>query len=276
MCNGPRDAWGIRTRVLDENLILSFDAGVQTGFSDLEGAVALARLLHDEYQERGTNNNPRLTVDQSRRATRALVRVLDRLGVTFRPPFADFDEFYRYWADQGATGSWAARRAILDKLFNPLHDQLADYEARSLQGTLAAPMDRERTGWTRVDEELAELRRHFQVAQSPQDYRNVGNDCTIVLERLSEAAYDHARYGRDGEEEPPVTNTKARLERVVEVEMSGSGNAEFRKLARAAIEHAQAVKHRTPDRLHAGVAADSVVLVVAMMRRIVGRSVETD
>ena len=119
-----------------------------------------------------------------------------------------------------------------------------------------------------MDDEVAELRRHFQAAQTPQDYRNVGNDCVIVLERLSEAAYSHAQHGRDGEAEPPFANTKARLERVVEVQLPGSSNAELRKLVRSAIEHAQAVKHRTPDRLHAGVAADTVILLASMLRRI--------
>jgi len=205
----------------------------------------------------------------------ALRAVLKRLGVPFDPPFTDFESFYQYWKREGASGSggWAARRGIIADLLNPVHDHLADLEAGTLVSTLAQPVgEGVRTGWTRVDDEVAELRRHFQAAQTPQDYRNVGNDCVIVLERLSEAAYDHARHSRDGDAEPPVGNTKMRLERAVEVDLPGSSNAELRKLVRSAIEHAQAVKHRTPDRLHAGVAADTVILLTSMLRRITDES----
>ncbi len=119
-----------------------------------------------------------------------------------------------------------------------------------------------------MDEEVAELRRHFQAARTPQDYRNVGNDCVTVLERISEAAYRAERHLREDEDEPPVSNTKQRLDRVVEVELEGSSNAELRKLVRAAIEQSQAVKHRTSNRRHAGIAADSVILLANIMRRL--------
>lgn len=69
--------------------------------------------------------------------------------------------------------------------------------------------------------------------------------------------------------EPPVSKTRDRLDRVVLHGLPGSGNAEVRKLVRSAIEAAQAVKHgSTPDRLKAGLAADAVLVVSLMMRRL--------
>lgn len=223
--------------------------------SDVEVSVPLARLLHEEFEKFGTGGGQEFTSAQAQAAMRALQATLRRLGVEFTPPFADFDSFYSYWKRNGAsgTGGWQARRDILSALFDPLHDQLADIQAVALRSELAMPVgDRPRTGWTRVDAEVAELRRHFQAARTPQDYRNVGNDCVIILERLSEAAYDPARHLGPDEEEPPAAKTKTRLDRVVEVELEGAHNAELRKLARAAIEQAQAVKHRTPDRDRCG------------------------
>lgn len=265
------DPWDVVQRTLNEDLITQAHAGRVPGRVDIEVAVPLARLVHDEFEERGTSNNTRLTNHQSRGAMAALRAVLARLSVPLDPPFTDFETFYQYWKREGASGSggWAARRAILADLLNPVHDRLADIEAGTMVSTLVKPAGEVvRTGWTRVDDEIAELRRHFQAAQTPQDYRNVGNDCVNVLERLSEAAYDHTWHHSDDAPEPPTTNTKARLERVVEVDLPGSSNAELRKLVRSAIEHAQAVKHRTPDRLHAGVAADTVILLASMLRRI--------
>ena len=79
---------------------------------------------------------------------------------------------------------------MLSDLFDPVHERLADLEAGSMTSQRAQPVtSHRRTGWIRVDEEIAELRRHFQAATTPQDYRNIGNDCVIVLERLSEVAY---------------------------------------------------------------------------------------
>lgn len=116
---------------------------------------------------------------------------------------------------------------------------------------------------------MAELRRHFQTAITPQGYRNVGNDCVIVIEVVSAAAYDPAQHLRPGESEPPVAKTKDRLDRIVEVELPGPENAELRKLARATVEAAQAIKHRTtPSRRDAGLAADATIMLANLMWRL--------
>lgn len=65
-----------------------------------------------------------------------------------------------------------------------------------------------REGWAAVDEEISELRRHFLVARTPQDYRAIGNDCVHVTEALSRQVYDASRHLRSGEEEPPADKTK--------------------------------------------------------------------
>lgn len=262
--------WGKAQRVLDEELIEQVHAGVGPR-ADVEVAVPLARLIHDEFESHGTDGNTRLSNLESRGAMAALRAVLARLDVPFTPLFDDFNDFRTYWRRNGAAGSggWQARRDILSDLLNPVHEQLADLQAGALRSVLAQPVTTHpRTGWTRVDDEIAELRRHFQAARTPQDFRNVGNDCVIVLERLSEAAYVPARHLSEGQDEPPVANTKQRLERVVEVDQTGSSNAELRKLVRAVIEQAQAVKHRTPNRRHAGIAADSVILLANIFRRL--------
>lgn len=128
---------------------------------------------------------------------------------------------------------------------------------------------RERLGWPAVDTEIGESRRHFRSASTPQDYRTVGNDCVHRLEALSRQVYDHARHTPTGEEEPPVAKTKLRLERYVEAQLPGAGNAEMRKFARAATELAQAVKHGgAPSRTEAGIAADAVIMLANMLRRL--------
>lgn len=264
------DPWGAPQRVLNEELVERVFASTDSR-SDVEVAVPLARLVHDEFEAYGTDGSQRVSDIESRGVMSALRAVLRRLDVAFDPPFTDFNDFMRYWKRVGAsgTGGWQARRNILGDVFNPVHDQLADLQAGVLRSVLAQPVTTHpRTGWTRVDDEIAELRRHFQGAKTPQDFRNIGNDCVIVLERLSEAAYVPSRHLVAGTDPPPVAKTKDRFERVVEVDLPGPENAELRKLVRAAIEQAQAVKHRTPNRRQAGIAADSVILLANIFRRL--------
>lgn len=244
----------------------------QAGRSDLEVAVALARLAHDEYEAHGTSGTA-LPNEDSRLLLRTLRAVLKRLGIdSFDPPFRDFESFKRYWKASGAANSYQARRDLLEHEFGPLHQLLDARESNSLAGVLADPISPYKvTGWQRVDEEVNEMRRHFQSARTEQDYSNVGNDAVAALEALSAAAYEHGRHGEPGVDEPPVANTKARLGRVVDVELPGSQNVELRKVVRAAIELAQATKHRrNGDRRSAGMAADAVLLVVNLVRRAIG------
>jgi hypothetical protein len=261
----------METRTFRRDLVRAIRQGPLPDVSDAEVAVGLARLVHEELEIYGTSGGPQMDDGDMRDALLALRAVTQRLAV--EPPeipFRDFTTFRSYWKRQGATDSWQARRDILDEIFTTLHDRLADIESAALTSSLAQPVSpRSRTGWARVDEEIAELKRHFRNAQTPQDYRNVGNDCVIVTETLSREAYDPARHLRAGETEPPVANTKQRLERFVEDAAPGPDNAALRKLARAAIEMAQAVKHSsTPTRREAGIAADAVILLANLLRRL--------
>ena len=90
-----------------------------------------------------------------------------------------------------------------------------------------------------------------------------------MLERLSEVVFDPDIHLEEGEQEPPVAHTKARLSKFVDHTALGPSNAEIRKVARATIELAQAVKHQgEPTRRNAGIAADSVILLANLLRRL--------
>jgi hypothetical protein len=161
-------------------------------------------------------------------------------------------------------------RRLQHKVFDPIHDRLADLEDRSIASALIDPITpHTRTGWVSVEIEIDELRRHLQSARTPQDYRAVGLDCVAVIEALSATVYDPAQHLHNGEEVPPVTNTKQRLDRMVEDALLGPDNAALRKLARSVIEFAQQVKHSgTPTRREAGIAADAVIQLANLLRRL--------
>lgn len=261
------DPFGFGTsRTLDHALLVSLRRGPSPGGTpDRELIVALARLVHDELEAFGTAGSEQLSEAEIRDALLALRAVAKRLGVgeLAAIPFRDYGTFKSYWLRNDAYGSWQARRDLLNTIFDPIHDQLIEIESVSSASSLARPVSpRGRTGWPKVDEELAEIRRHFELARTPQDYRNVGNDAVTVTEALSRQVYNAAKHLRDGEEQPAVGKTKQRLERFVDIALSGSDSAATRKLVRASIEVAQEVKHReTPTRRDAGLAADAVILL---------------
>lgn len=255
----------------DDDLIAKIGHGSVPSRSDAEVAIPLARLVHTELEGFGTDGGNRMSNDEIDDALRALRSVLNRLGITeFDPPFRDFTSFRTHWKQEGCAHSWQARRDLLEALFGPVHSRLADLENAALGSTLGMPVtSHAATGWPKVDEEIRELRRHFQNARTPQDYRSVGLDCVGVTEALSATIYDPAKHLRVGETEPPVANTKQRLERFVEDAAPGPANAEIRKVARASIELAQAIKHRgVPSRRDAGIAADAVIQLANILRRL--------
>jgi hypothetical protein len=253
-------------------LMVRLRSGPLSDHNDIEVAVPLARLVHDELERYGTDGGQELSEDDVRAALLALRAIAARLDVSsFNPSFRDYGTFRSYWIRKSARGSWQARRDLLHELFEPLHDELAHLEAKALSSTLATPISHHaRTGWAAVDIEISELRRHFLNARTPQDCRGVGNDCVHVTEALSRLVYDPSRHLRTGEQEPPVDKTKQRLGRFIEEAVMGPDNAAIRKLAIATIEMAQHIKHSTtPTRREAGIAADAVILLSNIFRRLV-------
>lgn len=262
---------GVPTKRANEAILNDLKRGPLSTSSDVEAAVALAKLVHDDLQAYGTSGGNLLNDDQIWLAIQALHAVTRRLSVTsFKVPFRDFTSFHDWWVKNGAYGSYQARRDLLAGIFDPLHDRLADMEQEALEATLADPISpHSRTGWSAVDTEISELRRHFNSARTPQDYRNVGNDCVAVTEALSAQVYDPTRHLQAGESEPPIAKTKQRIERFIENAAPGPDNQRLRTLARAVIDYGQHVKHSsTPTRREAGIAADAVIQLANILRRL--------
>ena len=264
------DPFSLAQPGFNQELMTDIRRGPLAEHDDVEVAVALARLVHDDLTTYGTGGSPQLTEEDMRLALRALRTVTGRIGLDFESPFRDFSSFHSWWMNNGAYNSYSARRALLSGIFDPIHDRLAVLEDQSLASSLADPISsHDRTGWSGVDTEIGELRRHFASARTPQDYRNVGHDSVSVTEALSRHLYDPEKHLHEGEVEPPVGNTKDRLERFVEDSASGPDNASLRKFARDVIAYAQHVKHsETPSRREAGIAADAVILLANILRRL--------
>jgi hypothetical protein len=263
--------WGGTTDTFDMTLVDKLRGGRIEGHTDFEAAMALAALVHDELIAFGTAGGEKLTDEQMTAALGALRSVAKRLGIEFDSPYRNFTTFRSYWMRRGASGAggWQARRDLLEELFGPLHLQLARIQEQAFEALAYPVSPHVEVGWPLVDEEVRELRRRFQTASTPQDYRAIGTHCVGVLEALGRTVYDAARHLRDGETPPPIDKTKQRIGRFVEDALPGERNEDVRGLANKAIELAHHVKHSpTPTRREAGISADAVILLANILRRL--------
>lgn len=259
-------------QILRRDLLQKMLSGTPTGYEDTDLADGLLQLLHQELEAFGTSGSNRLIDrDDFTLVVRACQRVCKRLSVSFPDiPFRDLPGFRTYWISNGMSNSWAARRTYVNDLLSPVENEIYLLQQRMWDEPLLTPITpHSATGWIALDGEIAELRARFVVARSAQDHSAVGNACVRILELLADVAFDPDRYVPDGEEVPPKSNTKRRFDLIIDSEMQGSDNHQLRKLARATVEVAQQVKHQgTPSRRDAGIAADSVIALVNVIRRI--------
>lgn len=267
----PLDPWGSTTHSeLRTDLLTTLRSGPAPGDDDLETAITLTRMVHGELEAYGTGGGQQMAEDEIELAQRSLKAVLDRHGIALRLPWRNFSGFRTYWLQNEGYGSWQARRDLLDKFFRPVLEELDRLEEASFRAIVAeAVSPHPATGWPAVDVEIAELKRRFRSATTPQDYRDVGNRSVAVLEALSRTVYDPAKHLREGEAVPPPDKTKQRLGRYVEDSLAGSANAQVRGVANKVIELAHVVKHsQGPTRRDAGIVADAVILLANVLRRV--------
>lgn len=267
------DVWGRSTMgklKLNRRLLDDIRKNTANDIGDLPCAIALLRLVRDELEAYGTGGGQTLDDGEIEQAQRSLRAVLERLSIPLEIPWRNFKGFHTYWTSNDAYGSYQARRQILDDLFNPVQDELERQENAEFQSSLAegtSPHDK--LGWPQVDEELDELRRRFRTAQSPQDYRDVGNRCVAALEAIGRVVFDTERHLRPGEEEPAPDKSKNRIERYVEDSLAGKENESLRGVAKKVIELAHSVKHsKVTKRRTAGIAADAVIMLAHILRRV--------
>lgn len=206
------------------------------------------------------------------REHRALSAVLKRLGVKHPNPFPDLWRWYGKWSD-GSLPTYASRRVFISEMYAPVREAL---EAKAdADRDVATGADDGPTGWPDVDAKMGTLRRRVREADdSADDAKAVGLQCVSVLEALGRAAFDPSRHLPDDEDVPHPNDAKTRLGHfltAVAGEAVGKGERfeHVRTLVRATWRQAQSVKHRDdPNRTDAGIAADSVALLVSIIRRL--------
>jgi hypothetical protein len=257
---------------LRDDLLRQIINGPLPGVPEIELCDVLVQLTRTEFTAYGMGMKQRITDADSRLLVRACRAACARAGLTFpNLPFQDLEGFREYWIDEGMSGTYPKRKRYLEIMFEPIEEEILTRSLRSWRDVLVTPVSpRSGTGWEAIDAEICELRERFAVARTAQDHCAVGAACVRVLENLGEVVFDPAVHLTAGAPTPTRAQTKACFEAVIAHAIPGPENDNLRKLARAAIEQAQEVKHRrTPSRRDAGIAADSVIYLANLLRRLV-------
>jgi len=130
----------------------------------------------------------------------------------------------------------------------------------------------EPTGWQKVDRQLQEIRVRLDQAQTEEDYQAIGLLCREVLISAAQVTYDPSRHASLDGVEASDTDAKRMLEAVLAAELEGSGNAEARTQARAAVKLAVALQHdRSADFRRAALCAEAASSVVNVLAVLSGR-----
>jgi len=130
--------------VLNVKLIESLRFGPLADQTDLDVAIALTGLLHQDFVSYGTDGKSmRLNDESVVLAIKAHRAVLQRLAL--EPPVWPFRTFEgphgfgTYWRDNDMRGSWQARRDCIELILGPTRDALGqlqelEYESRFKKG----------------------------------------------------------------------------------------------------------------------------------------------
>lgn len=259
---------------VNRELINLVRIGPLDGFDDVLIGGRLLELTRSEFEKYGTDRTNVFDNDDARSALSSFKACCIRLGITeIDFPFRDFTTFRSWWLKNGASNSWQARRDLVENVFDPLVKRFDNLLLGIPERTLFEPLNiNSQSTWPNIQEEIEQLRKHAASANSDADIRNLGNDCVVIIEKLSAFLYRHADHGDASLAEEPPTRTKNRLTAIVEHEFLSSSSHELVKVVRSTIELAQAIKHNhNPTLMDTMILAESTIFLVAVLDRLMNQ-----
>ena len=125
--------------------------------------------------------------------------------------------------------------------------------------------------WERVHRGMREMELQLRGAKTEEQCQAIGNLGRDVAISLAQAVYEPEVHGANDRQGTPIgrDDAKRMLDAYLDVAMPGSGNAEFRAFAKAAIQQATALSHKrtaSPQQANlAVIAMDSVIRIVEVL-----------
>lgn len=236
------------------------------GEDDRDGA----RYLIDELQKasiRGAKDPTGTNGSRYRELMVALQATTERLDIKFAPERDSLGALVKLHPEIATGGSLIAG-VVARRQFEPLLEALDEPADRQVLEPIGLPQ----TGWDRVDQDIAELRKNAAGATSGHDRGAVGRLCREVLVSVAKTAYDEDRHGPLSEREEGAGGgtVMRKLEAILAKEASGSSHAELRSVLRKTMEFANTIQHRAgASDAEAMICADITIALTAAFRRLV-------
>ncbi len=236
-----------------------------------------ARYLVDELKSaiiRGAGDPQGRYGSRYRALYVALVATAERLGIRFRLEQDSLGSFVKEHPGLDRAPQ-LLRASIIDPPFAPLLDLLDNPGDRRL----LEPVQHAVTSWTRVDEEIAELRVLAAGASTGHDRGAVGRLCREVFVSLAHAAYDEERHGPLPRREDGAGGgtVKSQIEAVIRAEARGGDLADVRSVTTKVLDLANRLQHRkSPPDAETMICADATIFVVMAVRRLTDAGQRTE
>lgn len=180
-------------------------------------------------------------------------QALETRGLRDPNTFRSLWDWYDRWR-AGDMPTYQSRRAHLRDLY-------AECVA-ALSGSTPLPVRREPTGWAKVDRQLDRVLNDLGEGSEELDFQGVGHAAREVLISLAEVVYDPSYPIEDGTAVSD-TDAKRRLDAFFNAMLGGRRAEAARKLAKAAVQLADATQHkRSATHLDAAMAAEAAASVV--------------
>lgn len=214
------------------------DIQVESTGSTAEGAVVLLAELIIQREEMisvATGGHRIQDVNDYYVAREARIREALPTGIPYENPHGDLWQWYRHWKEH--FGTYSDRRGYIRQLFAPA---ILGITKRPITSTV----EREPTGWERVDRALSKARRQLDRALAEEDFQSIGLLCREVIISLAQAVYDPAIHEPVDGVKPSLTDANRMLEAYVAHVFPGESHKEVRAHARASLALALNLQHR--------------------------------
>ena len=187
-------------------------------------------------------------------------RLIKMVGDTqiLKNPHGDLWDWYKHWKSNFPT--YAERRQYIKVLFGPAIEFAIKLKANR-------SVERDPTGWEKVDRVLAKARSSLVVATSEEDFQSIGLLCREVIISLGQAVFDPQTHKTIDGVMPSPTDANRMLEAFIATSMPGGSEKEVRSHARASLGLALHLQHRrTASRQLAELCLEATSSTVAVIR----------
>lgn len=236
------------------------DIRVETVPATVEGVPALLAelVIHRSMMIAVATQGPRIQeVNDYYIAREARIRARMPEDVRYENPHEDLWGWYRYWSEH--FGHWRERRQHVRELFAPA------IAALSKRSTMVI-VEREQTGWGRVDRALSKARSQLDLASAEEDFQAIGLICREVIISTAQAVYDPAIHESLDGVKPSATDANRMLDAYVGHKFPGDSYKEVRAHYRASLALALNLQHRrTATRQLATLCVEATASTVAVV-----------